>query len=157
MFGTLDDKQIEQLLKSQLLGRLGCHVNGLTYVVPLSYAYKDGYIYCHTQEGLKISMLRENNQLCFQVDDATDLANWQSVICWGEFEELTEEDAKRNALVILNKRNFPVTTTQKMRINQEWPFGDTTMEKLKGIFFRIKIKNQTGRYEKADDSLHFAS
>jgi nitroimidazol reductase NimA-like FMN-containing flavoprotein (pyridoxamine 5'-phosphate oxidase superfamily) len=157
MFGTLNDTQIEDLLKRQLLGRLGCHVNGLTYVVPLSYAYKDGYLYCHTQEGLKISMLRKNKQLCFQVDDAKDLSNWQSVICWGEFEELTEEDAKREALTLLNKRNFPVATTQKMRINQEWPFRDNTTEKLKGIFFRIKIEDRTGRYEKADESIHFAS
>lgn len=157
MFGTLDATQMEQLLKRQLLGRLGCHVNGLTYVVPLSYAYKDGYIYCYTQEGLKIFMLRKNKKLCFQVDDTKDLSNWQSVICWGEFEELTNNEARREALSLLNSRNFPVVTTQKMRINPEWPFEDSSMEQLKGIFFRIKIEDQTGRYEKADEAVHFAS
>ena len=157
MFGILDTTQMEQLLKRQLLGRLGCHVDGRTYIVPVSYAYKDGHIYCYTQEGLKLSMLRKNKQLCFQVDDTKDLSNWQSVICWGEFEELTDDVARRDALSLLNKRSFPVVTSQKMRINPEWPFEESATEELKGVFFRIRIEEKTGRYEKTEDKEHFAS
>ena len=80
--------EIEQLLQQQLVGRIGCHVDGLTYVVPVSYAYEGNYIYCHALEGMKINMMRKNPDVCFEVDNTKNLANWQSVIAWGSFEEL---------------------------------------------------------------------
>lgn len=156
MFGTLTTEQIDQLLGQQVLGRLGCHAQGLTYVVPISYAYRDGYIYCYTMEGLKMSMLRTSGKVCFQVDNTKDLANWQSVICWGEFEELKDEAGKKKALEILNARNFPMITSQKMQINPEWPFGNG-IEKLKGIFFRIKVEDRTGRYEVVETREQYTS
>jgi nitroimidazol reductase NimA-like FMN-containing flavoprotein (pyridoxamine 5'-phosphate oxidase superfamily) len=157
MFGNLDAGQMEQLLTTQLLGRLGCHANGVTYVLPISYAYQDGYIYCHSLEGQKLSMLRQNKQLCFQVDDTKDISNWQSVICWGEFEELVADSERQNARAILNARSFPMITSQKMRINPEWPFDGPASNESRGIFFRIRVEEKTGRYEKADIAEHFAS
>lgn len=152
MFGKLDSQQMEQLLSTQLVGRLGCHADGTTYVVPISYAYKDGYIYCHTMEGLKISMLRKEPRVCFQVDNTKDLSNWQSVICWGEFEELKDHAEKNDALSILNARQFPMVPTEKMRINTEWPFVNPETEDLQGVFFRIRISDKTGRYENSGSS-----
>ncbi|HEX2848414.1 MAG TPA: pyridoxamine 5'-phosphate oxidase family protein [Chitinophagaceae bacterium] len=143
---------MEQLLSKQLVGRLGCHANGTTYVVPISYAYKDGYIYCHTMEGLKISILRKEPRVCFQVDNTKDLSNWQSVICWGEFEELKGHAEKRDALSILNARQFPMVPTEKMQINTEWPFVDSNTDDIQGIFFRIRIDDKTGRYEDSGSS-----
>jgi len=152
MFGQLDSQQIEQLLSKQLVGRLGCHADGMTYIVPISYAYKDGYIYCHTAEGLKISILRKEPQVCFQVDNTKDLSNWQSVICWGEFEELKDQAEKWDALSILNARRFPMVPTEKMQINAEWPFVNPETEDIEGIFFRIRISDKTGRYEDSGSS-----
>jgi len=152
MFGKLDSRQMEELLGRQLVGRLGCHANGTTYVVPISYAYKDGHIYCHTAEGLKISILRQEPRVCFQVDNTKDLSNWQSVICWGEFEELKDHVEKWNALSILNARQFPMVPTEKMQINTEWPFVDPGTEDIQGIFFRIRIDDMTGRYEDSGSS-----
>ncbi len=152
MFGKLDSRQMEELLGRQLVGRLGCHANGTTYVVPISYAYKDGYIYCHTAEGLKISILRQEPRVCFQVDNTKDLSNWQSVICWGEFEELKDHAEKWNALSILNARQFPMVPTEKMQINTEWPFVDPDTEDIQGIFFRIRVDDMTGRYEESGSS-----
>jgi len=154
MFGQLNEEQIEQLLGKQVLGRLGCHALGLTYVVPISYAYNDGYIYCHSEEGLKLSILRKNRQVCFQVDDTRDLSNWQSVICWGEFEELSDPIDKRRALAILNARNFPMATSRKMRLSAEWPFDEKEIDRINGVFFRIKVSDRTGRYERADSHEH---
>ncbi|MCG2616291.1 pyridoxamine 5'-phosphate oxidase family protein [Terrimonas sp. NA20] len=157
MFGTLDQQEIEELLGRQMIGRLGCHADGMTYVVPISYAYTDGYIYCHSMDGLKMAMLRKNGQVCFQVDDTKELSNWRSVICWGDFEELDEEAGRIEALSLLNKRHFPVRTSQKMQINAEWPFVEAETGEVKGIFFRIKVDNKTGRFEHADASGQFAT
>ena len=157
MFGNLDHTQMDQLLHKQIIGRLGCHANGTTYVLPISYAYKDGYIYAYSLEGLKMSILRKNGKVCFQVDDTKDLSNWQSVICWGEFEELEIPQARAEALTLLNTRNFPVVITQKMHINKEWPFDESKIEDIKGVFFRIRVDDKTGRYEKAEQAGHYSS
>ena len=47
MLGKLNEKQVEELLKSQLIGRIGCHANGVTYVVPVNYFY-DGDLHLCT-------------------------------------------------------------------------------------------------------------
>ncbi|PZR25534.1 MAG: pyridoxamine 5'-phosphate oxidase [Citrobacter freundii] len=150
MFGALNNEQMDQLLSQQILGRLGCHTNGLTYIVPISYAYNKNCIYCFSEEGLKLSMLRKNRNVCFQVDNTRDMSNWQSVICWGEFKELVTEEDKREALAVLNARNFTFRTSKKMQINPDWPFAGNGAENLKGVFFRIQIEDKTGRYETAD-------
>jgi hypothetical protein len=35
MLGKLNDKQVEELLKTNLVGRIGCHAVDLTFVVPV--------------------------------------------------------------------------------------------------------------------------
>ncbi len=53
MLGKLRDSQIDTLLISQIIGRLGCRADNHTYVVPVTYAYDGEYVYGHTQEGKK--------------------------------------------------------------------------------------------------------
>ena len=43
MLGHLNQEPIEQVLRSEVIGRLGCHASGRTYVVRVTYAY-DGLI-----------------------------------------------------------------------------------------------------------------
>ena len=60
MIGELATPHIEELLKSEVMGRIGCHHAGTTYIVPTSYAYDGRYIYVHTHEGMKVEMMRKN-------------------------------------------------------------------------------------------------
>ncbi|WP_353139876.1 pyridoxamine 5'-phosphate oxidase family protein, partial [Pseudopedobacter sp.] len=88
MLGELNKREIIDLLESQFIGRLGCHLNGETYIVPINYVYQNNAIYAHSGEGKKIEMLRANPQVCFQVDEINTMFRWKSVILWGTFEEL---------------------------------------------------------------------
>lgn len=102
MIRDLDRKEIDDLLSSQVIGRLGCHADGRTYIVPLAYVYDgQGAIYFHSLKGLKIRMMRANPHVCFEVDVVQDLANWQSVVVWGRFEELSGEAAAQGLELIL--------------------------------------------------------
>src|SRR5215472_8186348 len=98
MFGELTTPQIEALLEREVVGRLGCSNGNRPYIVPISYHYDGEYIYCHTREGLKIDIMRKNPLVCFEVDHLTDMANWETVIVHGYFEELTDPEARRRAL-----------------------------------------------------------
>jgi nitroimidazol reductase NimA-like FMN-containing flavoprotein (pyridoxamine 5'-phosphate oxidase superfamily) len=59
MFGILNNKQIEKVISGNILGRLGCHADGETYVVPISYVHDGKYIYFRSFQGLKLSMMRK--------------------------------------------------------------------------------------------------
>jgi len=75
MIGDLDKYEIEKVLRQQIIGRLACHANDKTYIVPISYAYDGIYIYGHTYEGMKIRMMRENPKVCFEVEIMENMAN----------------------------------------------------------------------------------
>ena len=154
MFGVLDDAQIETVLSENIMGRLGCHANDKTYVVPVSYAYNDQYIYARSFEGLKISMMRENPNVCFQVDQMEDMADWQSVIIWGVYEELTKTEDKDNGLKILQSRILPTISSETVKLSSEWPFPASDLSRVEGIVFRIKITEKTGRCESLDSTIH---
>jgi len=101
----LSRAEIDEFLREQRIARLGCHVDGLTYVVPLIYAYEDGAVVAVTTEGRKTAMLRENPRVCVEVDeyDPDGKGSWRSVIADGTFEELTGE-AVEPALTLLRER-----------------------------------------------------
>ena len=86
MIGILTPEQIVHVLQSQIIGRIGCYADGKVYIVPVSYAYHNHYIYAHSKEGLKTHMMRQNPSVCFEVDQMDNLANWRSVILWGTYE-----------------------------------------------------------------------
>lgn len=150
MFGKLTAQETETLLKSEVVGHLGCHSDNLTYVVPLSYAYENGYIYCHSYEGKKINMLRNNPRVCFQVDELKKMNNWKSVIVWGVFEELKTDIEKHAALRVLLERKLPLITSDTTHLGAQWPFSLEEIAEIPGLFFRIRITEKTGRFEKND-------
>src|SRR5436190_15863018 len=101
MLGTLTLLQIEEVIKGQIVGRIGCHADGLTYVVPVSYAYDGDYIYSRTFEGMKINMMRRNPDVCFEAEDTKSLSKWRSVVAWGSYEELPEGLQRKEVVRVL--------------------------------------------------------
>jgi nitroimidazol reductase NimA-like FMN-containing flavoprotein (pyridoxamine 5'-phosphate oxidase superfamily) len=156
MFGDLNTEEIENILHNQLLGRIGCHANNTTYIVPISYAYDGEFIYALTREGMKVSMMRQNRQVCFEVENIPDLANWQSVICWGEFEELPNRTERHQGLEMLHNRHLPNLTSATTKLSPIWPFHPENIDKIKGVVFRIRLTKKTGKYEKSENASVFA-
>lgn len=157
MINKLTPEQIENLLHEELVGHLGCHADGKTYVVPISYAYDDNSIIAHTHEGMKIEMMRKNPAVCFQVDDKKNLDKWRSVIIWGKFEEIIQEKERAEALKILMARSLPLITSETMHLGSTWPFPNGGADSIKGIFFRIRIQEKTGRFEETRKAPYYAT
>lgn len=149
MLGQLTDKQIDHVLSSQIIGRIGCYLDGEMYIVPVTYVYDNGYIYAHSKEGLKVQMMRENPKVCFQVDAMQAMTNWQSVILWGEYEELKTHNEQRAGMTIMIDRLTPFITSETVRPSRDRPDSRRYIEKgLKAVVYRIKVLKKTGRYEK---------
>jgi uncharacterized protein len=134
----LSRAEIDALLARNVVGRIGCHADGLTYVVPVIYAYDDGAIHVFTVEGQKVRMMRANPSVCFEVDeyDHDGRGSWRSVIAYGEYEELTGRDAER-VLTLLAERFRRGDTAATGR----HPRGGGRA----GVAFRIRLREATGR------------
>jgi uncharacterized protein len=151
MFGDLDAEAIETVLHRQIIGHLGCHLNRTTYIVPISYAYEDGCIYGHTEEGMKINMMRQNSNVCFEVFRMENMGNWQCVIAWGIYQELTGSDERAAGLKILLKRELPVISSKTVQLTKNWPQVSEDVNSIGGIVFRINLNIKTGRYERTEE------
>lgn len=114
---------------------MGCHVDGLTYVVPLVYGYDGDAVYVASIEGQKVEMMRANPRVCFEVD-AYGADGWRSAIVQGVFEELDEEES-RKALALLRERFLGNGDGRSPRSPETG--GRPT------VCFRIAIREVTGR------------
>lgn len=136
MVNNLDDEEIERLFQSARVGRLGCISNGEPYVVPVNYEFRDGAIYCHSLPGLKVSALRENPRACLQVDQIETDLRWRSALAFGNFEELTDDAQRQDALTRLMAKHPMMTPV-------EWSVAhDADTQDI--IVFRINIDRMTG-------------
>ena len=148
MLGELNYTQIKNVLSSQAIGRLACSDGKQPYIIPVTYAYDGKHIYGQVMEGTKLKLLRKNPRVCFEVDMIVNMANWQTVLVYGIFEELKNSEA-RKAREFLFDRVFPLMTSSTIH-----PFGHEEKGKvddsrrIKPVMYRIKISQLTGRFEK---------
>ena len=77
-----DRKEIESIIQSAEVVRLGFAVENVPYVVPVNFGYEDGALYVHcAQEGRKLDMIRQNNLVCFEVDIDSKILDEGDVAC----------------------------------------------------------------------------
>jgi len=147
MFGELTQDQIDQVLRSGMIGRIGSYVDGRTYIVPVNYAYDGEYIYGRTINGLKLQMMRTNPEVCFQVDHIKNLSNWQSVITWGAFEELAGEEAADAIHLLAQRLIILIASGQSLHeiTSHEIHAAYTPQQKI--AVYRIRLTEKTGRFE----------
>lgn len=148
MLGDLKHSQIEILIQSQVVGRIGCYSKGLVYVVPVTYAYDGTYLYGHTKEGMKIDIMRENPEVCFEIDIIDDMSNWRSVIAWGKYEELKDPKDREMGMQKLIDRINPIMTGETTVHHSLKNSHNKFNEAMQGVVYRIKLIKKTGRYEK---------
>lgn len=106
------DLSIEEgqaLLRSVGFGHLGCTRDGHPYVVPMHYAYDSQDLYFFTTEGTKTEFIASNSEVCFQVEEVIDSANWRSVMVSGHARRLTSSEEIEHAMQLIAKHNPTLT------------------------------------------------
>jgi nitroimidazol reductase NimA-like FMN-containing flavoprotein (pyridoxamine 5'-phosphate oxidase superfamily) len=128
----LSRDEIDALLRDQVVGRIGCHAEGETYVVPIIYAWDGEAVWVATVEGRKTKTMRANPKVCFEVDEYSGPGVWRSAILQGDYEELAGDDAA-HALELLRAR-FSGGAARRPRETGRDP-----------VVFRIRVREATGR------------
>lgn len=142
-------EKILEIIDNCQVCRLGLCIDNRPYVVPMSFGfeYKNGEIvmYFHSAlEGRKIDMMKENNQVCFEMDIDKGLiegdracsysTKFQSVIGFGTAEFITNHEEKIEGLKHILKHY-----TDKENLL----FDDSVVEKT-GVF-KVAAKEFTGK------------
>jgi uncharacterized protein len=142
MLGELTSGEIDEVLRSEAIGRIGCYAFGRPYVVPITYAYDGLAVYAHSREGLKLRMMRSHPTVCFEVDRFESLSSWKSVIAIGTFSELEAREAE-TAMELLRRRLAPLVASATSA-----PDGHLHPSGLPWSVFRIMLGERTGRFER---------
>lgn len=137
MIGMLSPDEIESTLARSTVGRIGCSANDRPYIVPITYAYADGYVYAYSVLGRKIRVMREQPLVCFEVEEIDGPNSWRSVIAEGEYEELTDTASRNEARRHLGMRGDDAVP-RSVSVNSN------------AIFFRLRLTETSGRFERRD-------
>jgi uncharacterized protein len=107
---------IEEILGNSAICRLGLLDGARPYIVPVNYGYKDKFIFIHSaHEGKKIDLIRQNNKVCFEIEQVAEIAKdeipckwatvYRSAIGYGEIEIITDYVKKVEGLKIIMEHN----------------------------------------------------
>ena len=140
-----DRMEIESVLSQARICRIGFSQNNKPYIVPMNFGYKDGYLFFHcAQEGMKIDIIKQNNNVCFEVDinhEITDtgiLCNWStrysSVIGFGKALLVKDPIEKKLALNVIVNHYSP---------KAKFKYSEEALNKV-GII-KIEITSMTGK------------
>jgi len=150
MIGKLNSEQIEEVLRENVLGHLGCNDGVNTYVYPFNYLYDGKYITCHSQQGFKMHVMRQNNRVCLQIDEVNNHKDWKSVMVLGEFEEVCDERDYADAMTAFADRRLFLKISESSISPRSYE-PEMKMQLLKGdskpSIFRIVISEKNGMFE----------
>jgi nitroimidazol reductase NimA-like FMN-containing flavoprotein (pyridoxamine 5'-phosphate oxidase superfamily) len=87
MLGELTMAEVERSLRRGQVGRLGVAGEGRVYIFPVSYGYDGTNTFVVSQEALKVRLMREHPEVCFEVEEIESPARRRTVMAHGRFEE----------------------------------------------------------------------
>lgn len=134
-------EECSAFLEHASLGRLGCSYENQPYVVPIHFAYEEGYMYVFSTFGQKVKWMRANPKVCVQNDEIRNLSEWISVIVYGEYEELLEPEytaQRKHASSLLAKSYhwwLNALGERQMRVSEN---------SIEPLFFRIRVQSMSG-------------
>ncbi len=107
-----DQGELEEVIRRAEVCRLAMVDDGVPYIVPMNFGYRDGAFYFHcAREGRKLEVLKKNPEVCFELEADVRLirgekacqwsTSYESVIGWGVAEILMEEREVRKGLEVL--------------------------------------------------------
>jgi uncharacterized protein len=138
LFTELDKQACEAILSRNNVGRIAFTLHDRVSIVPIHYVYSSGWIYSRTAAAGKLREILRNRRIAFEVDEHSQLFEWQSVVVHGPFyligQGRTESDRRLYVKAVsLIRQLLPAALTDADPV----PFRDQ--------LFRIRAAEITGR------------
>jgi len=151
----ITDKSIlEEILTHSKICRIGMIDNGLPYILPFNYGYKDNRIYIHCATvGKKVDLLTKNPEVCFEIEEKADIVKnekackwvttYRSIIGYGRIEVLTDFVQKQKGLEIIMAHNGAPDLNE---------FEPKQIDSV--LILRLTIDSCTGKQSSNWDKIH---
>ena len=107
-----DPRDIEEIIASAMVCRLGLVDGDRPYIVPVCFGYEDGHLYVHCAPvGHKIDLLTANPEVCVELEADVELIrcdqacgwafHYRSAIGYGRGSVITDEEQKEHCLDVI--------------------------------------------------------
>jgi nitroimidazol reductase NimA-like FMN-containing flavoprotein (pyridoxamine 5'-phosphate oxidase superfamily) len=144
-----DLTDLEAILHSAQICHLSMVDGGRPYVVPMNFGYEEGALYFHSApEGRKISILKQNPEVCFSVVARHEIvvseracswtAEFSSVIGTGTAVILEDRAGKEKGLSVLMGQYS----------DEKYDFTEESLEGF--VVIRVEVKTLTGKSSDAE-------
>jgi nitroimidazol reductase NimA-like FMN-containing flavoprotein (pyridoxamine 5'-phosphate oxidase superfamily) len=149
MVNAMSSEECRDLLARLEFGRLATAHHNQPYVVPIYFAY-DGHehLYSFTTLGRKVEWMRSNPLVCVEVDEVLSHFRWSSVVVLGQYEELPDTPAYREARLQAQSR------LEKKALWWQTAFAASQVRgeshAVNALFYCIHINQMTGRRATSD-------
>ena len=142
----IEDKELmESIIRRAPVCRIGLSEYDVPYIVPLTFGYKDNFLYFHSaKEGKKIDLIRKNNNVCFEIDIAHEVVegknpcDWSmkycSVIGFGKAFLVEDHEEKKRALDIIMEHYAG---------KAPFEYPEKTVNNI--AIIKVKIESMTGK------------
>ena len=146
MLTELTQPEIEVVLSNNYIGRIGCRDDESVHIATVFYQFHKGYVQCFSLVGDKIKMMRKYPDVCFEVEEIKDADDWKTVICWGRYEEITNEAE----LAVLRPQYSEYMLRMRASLSTPSPEGNvpkqhSAAELAAAVIYRIRFTKLTGR------------
>lgn len=142
----IKDRQIlEEILSGAIICRVAMLDGGRPYIIPFNYGYSDACLFIHSApEGKKIDLLKQNPEVCFEVEDKMEITKgdkacdwstrYRSVVGYGEVAILSDGQSKQHGLeVIMAQHGAP----ELIEFNQK------NLDRM--VILKLSISSMTGK------------
>lgn len=127
-----------EMLSSHYVGRIAFTFRDRVDIEPISYLFRDGWIYARTSPGTKLTVVEHNPWVAFEIDDVESRYDWRSVVVHGKIYFLDPSGGDRDretyeaALALMRTVDADLLTA-----------ADPTPQR--SMLFRIHADSITGR------------
>lgn len=142
-----DRGELEDVIRRAEICRLAMVEDGVPYIVPMNFGYREGVLYFHcAREGRKLEVLKNAPKVCFEMEADVRLVrgeracqwstSYESVIGWGTAEIETDENEVRKGLEVLMSHYI------------EDPFDFDPRSLSLTALIKVKVERMTGKRSK---------
>ncbi len=135
---------IEEIVRACSVLRLGMVDKDRPYVVPLNFGYQDGHFYVHSaREGRKITLIRENPNVCFELDILEKIKKGGQPCKWGAQYKSVIGQGTAVILDNIEEKSQGLAAIMAQYSDQKFEFPHKALEQTTVI--RIDIREMTGK------------
>lgn len=134
----LDQEAIRELLRRHNVGRIAYCFHNRVDIEPIHYVYADDWIWARTSPGTKLSVVRRNWWVAFEVDEIDALFEWRSVVVHGGVYIIPPDGTERDQEVYRRALELARSLVPEALTDR-----DPTPERT--VLFRIAVQEASGR------------